>query len=1219
MRIPATLSSCYLIDGQHVIGTQVLQYLFKIRALSANVFQTLGRVVCKTHWDIRMSIRHLPFLFVAAFAFATAGWNGEVVAQGAGRVGSETDLLRNNETRQQLGLSASQIEKLDEAIKGMSPGREFMDPFLKRLADAKDDETRKPIREEMKLATVKAIEENGVKALTILDSRQLKVLRSIYIQQAGGRALSNARIATELGLTDDQKKKLEDVAAQRTAASAALSFDATEDQKSAFKKEWEEKALAVLDDKQRATWAEQGSATAVAATPAASNAAPGVVAPPGDTATMNAGSGPPAGAEVVSSFGGASDSAEGDEVVEEFSFNFRFAPWDQVLQDFAAGAGYTLDLNVVPPGTFSHLDRKQYKANQAMDILNGYLQRKGFALVRKDGFLVCVNVDKGIPPNLIPDVEVDDLVKVENGIHTVGENEIVRMQMQLDRLDTGVMAQEVEQLLGSLGTMTAFTQTGSLIIADTGSNLRRIYNYIELSVKARKLDLVFKPYYLKNMDAEEAEFMLLSQFGMRQGVANVSAGAGRDSRGGPAPTPATAAALQVMSDARTNSLFVTGSPDQHALVEEIIKAIDVSEDPDGNPIGRMANTGPYLRVYKVAGRADQVAQSLNAMMPGVVVNEDGAAGTVHVFATAKQHEQVQEWVRAFSDGGGAAGSVAVIPLSKMDPLTAAATLRNLFISEGAAAPTVETDLYGNRIIVKGTATQIDQIKLVLKDLGEDGTGLKKKGEGGTIRRYSLRGRDPEEFFQYLEKEWMNKEKTSIRVVVPKKSGPIRDLRTPSDKPQPETQPGADRRNGPPAAEDSSTQFRSIRNDGRRESGYFTVSAQQEPASDEVATPVNPPGASSDAQSEIQIVLDGDELLLVSSDEAALDRLEEVMDYLQESIPFRTKWTVFYLQAADATEAADLLKQFIPSSTVASTSASSSSFSLGSMFSPLTDSVSSMTGLNSLGPNPQTLRIIPDVRSNSLFVTGPQALVEDAEIYLEVLDSNNIPESLREMQPRRIEVEHADVEDVATIVRDTFKPYMEPPEGRQQQNNPLAQMFGGGGGGGKGNEPTGVRMTLSVDKQSGALIVSSSEAIFGKVQSLVEELDESSKKSNRTVRVVQLKHSDAKMVQDSLTSLFPRITSAATKTTSSTTNSSSNSNNSQPSPQPATDPFQQMMRGGGSGRGGSTTPFGGGMSPFGGGISPFGGGGGFGRGGGASPFGGGISPFGGGRGGGGGGR
>ena len=1160
-----------------------------------------------------MKLRSLSNSVLLASLISSALIPDLAIGQEASRAGSELDLLRNDEIRKQLGLSTAQEEKLAEAAKAGGTDREAFELFRERMRTAATKEEQTKLREELQQATAKLKEESGSKALSILDSRQLKVLRTLYIQQAGVRALSDARVATELGLTDEQTKLLEGLAKERREASSKVGFDATPEQQEVFRKEWESKYLTVLTDEQKKKWSEQSTAVpgtaVVAAVPGASAAVP--VAPATGMPTTDA---PPAGAEVVSSFGGTADAAGEDQLVEKFSFNFRYAPWDQVLQDFAAGSGYTLDLNQVPPGTFSHIDTKQYNAKQAMDILNGYLQRKGFALVVKDGFMVCVNVDKGIPPNLIPDVAVDDLLKVEQGIRIIGDNEIVRIEIPLEKLDVGVMAQEVEQLLGSLGTMTAFTQTGSLIIADTGSNLRRIKSYVDMSVSRRKGDQIFKAYALTNIDAEEAEFMLLAQFGMRQGVSNVSAGGGR----GPAPTPsAPAAALQVMSDTRTNSLFVTGSPDQHVLVEEIIKAIDISEGPNGEKLTRSGSSGPYLRVYKVSGRADQVAQSITAMMPGVVVNEDGTAGTVHIFATAKQHEQVEEWVRAFSAGTGAGGSVAVIPLSKMDPLTAAATLRNLFISEGTAAPTVETDLYGNRIIVKGTAIQVDQIKQVLKDLGEDGTGLKQKGEGGNIRRYSLRGRDPEEFFQYLEQEWQATERSAIRIVVPKKSGPIKSMITPSDSTTAEEPPAKDTSIGEPTTKASKE-----RSGLKKQTGYFPVTrltdeaaAVQPPASSE------PTDGSEKAQDDIQIVVDGDELLLLSRDEDALDRLEETMDFLQQSIPFRTKWTVFYLQAADATEAAALLEQFIPSSSVTNTT-SSSSFGLSSMFSPITESVSSMTGLSGLGANPQTLRIIPDPRSNSLFVTGPQSLVEEAEGFLEVLDSNNIPESLRDMQPRRIEVQYAEIDDIATMVNETFKPYMEPAGGRQQQQNPLAQMFGGGGGGGKGNEPPGVQMTVSVDRQNSSLVIASSEALFTKVSDMVRESDEAAKKSNRTIRVVQLKHSDATVVQQSLTSLFPRVTSSATRTSSSTTNNSGSGNSGQtgPAQQPATDPFQQMMqdrmrqRGADSGgRGGTQSPFGGGgTSPFGGGrggtggASPFGGG--------ANPFGGGANPFGGGFGG-----
>ena len=1142
-------------------------------------------------------------------------------------VGTELDLLRRDDIRTQLGLTETQAQKIEEAAKAGTISQDFFKPYLEKMK-GKTPEEQSAIREEMKQAVVKAKEEVGLQSLTLLDSRQLKMLRSMYISEAGYRSLTDARVATDLSLTDEQKAQLVELNTARSEAATKLGFSATDEQNAAFKTEWEAKFLAVLNAEQRVMWTSFNAGVVTVQNPGAAisdAAAPG-------TAPMPSGANydtPPPGAQVVSSFGGVADAAEKDQLVEKFTFNFRYAPWEQVLQDFAVSTGYTLDMAQIPNGTFSHIDSQEYNVDQTLDIMNGYLQRKGFALVRKDGFLVCVNVGgDGIPNILVPDVSIEELMaKDESGHYTIGENELVRVQILLKKVDVGVMATEVEALTGPLARMTALTQSGILIISDTGSNLRKINSFLEAAIANVTPDLMFKSYPLINIDAEEAELMLLAQFGMRQGAGaalNVSAAAGNDGRRGPPPTPtAQMTSLKVMSDTRTNSLFVTGSKDDQTLVEEIIKAIDISELPDGTPLTRAGASGPYLRVYKVNGRADQAALSINAMMPGVVVNEDNAASTVHIFGTAKQHQQVSEWVEAFAEGSGAAGSVAVIPLVKMDPLTAAATLRNLFISEGTAAPTVETDLYGNRIIVKGTATQVDQIKQVLKDLGEDGTGVRAQGEGGNIRRYSLRGRDPDEFMQYLLGEWERNETTPIRIVTPSKKGPIRDKLVPSRKSEevsaePQAAPG-----GVPSTTQSEK-----RSGLRKQTGYVVVRRQDETTGEEKSGADSLSGIQTEGDGPldgIKIVVDGDELLLIYEDENALDRLEGTMDFLQQSIPYRTRWTVFYLQASDATEAAALLEQLIPSSSVTDTAASSG-FSLGAMFRPITDSVSNMTGLSGIGQNPQTLRIIPDARSNSLLVTGPQSLVDEAEKLLEVLDSTEIPESLREMQPRQLIVEYADIDDVATMVKESFKPFMEPAGGQQQQNNPLAALMGGGGGGNK-KEPAGIQMTVAVDRQNSRLVISSSEELFSKVESLVQEMDDASKSANRTVRYVQLINSDATMVQNSLTAMFPRVTSSTTKSTSgSTGDSAPRTDSGSNTNQTPTNPF------GGRGGGTGSNPFGGGtggFSPFGGGGgNPFGGGGGnpfgggssFGGGrGGGSPFeggGGGASPFGGGRGGGG---
>ena len=1112
-------------------------------------------------------------------------------AYGQAQVGSELDFLNRADVREKLTLTESQVQKIEEAAKAGKPSLEFIQGWLRKM-EGKTEAEKTQIRKEMAAAVLKGKQDLEQQALDLLDSRQLRLLRSLYVEQAGIRALTDARVAKDLVLTDEQAAKLTELNAGRSEASKQLGFSATEEQKDEFDSEWSTKFMAVLTPEQNAKWNGYHAE--------ASAQAPLAIMSGGATGPLVPSETPPPGAQIVSSFGSSADGAETNQLVESFTFNFRYAPWAQVLQDFAVSTGYTLDMAQTPTGTFSHIDSHVYNVDQTLDIMNGYLQRKGFTLVRKDGFLVCVNISgDGIPNILVPDISLEQLTtKDDSGTYQVGENELVRIQIVLKGVDVGVMAQEVEALTGPLARMTALTQSGILIISDTGGNLRKINTFLKSAMENVEKKLMFKSYPLVNIDAEEAEYMLLAQFGMRQGagaVPNVSAASGRDDRRSPQPVPpAQTSSMKVMSDTRTNSLFVTGSEADHALVEEIIKAIDISELPDGTKLSRTGDSGPFLRVYKVTGRADQAALSINAMMPGVVVNEDNAAGTVHIFGTNKQHLQVAEWVEAFAKGSGAAGSVAVIPLVKMDPLSAAATLRNLFTSEGTSAPTIETDLYGNRIIVKGTSIQVDLIKQVLADLGEDGTGIRAKGEGGTMRRYSLRGRDPAEFMPYLEQEWKNNESVNIRIVVPNRSGPIRDLRTPSQAAPKAIQ----QRDSAPSADPSTTQTQK-RSGLRKQSGYVVVRRQDESAEPEQ----NAADSSSkiDTQSGpfdgVQIVVDGDDLLLLYKDEETLDRLEETMDFLQQSIPYRTRWTVFYLQAADATEAAALLEKMISGSSVTNTAASSG-FSFGAMFRPITDSVSNMTGLSGIGENPQTLRIIPDPRSNSLLVTGPQASVDEAEKLLEVLDSNSIPESLRDMQPRQITVEHADIDSVATMVKEVFKPYMEPAGGQQQQNNPFAALMGGGGGSGK-KETNGVQMTVGVDRSTSTLFISSSEALFQKVEAMVKDQDAAAKSAKPTVRYVQLMNADATMVQNSLSALFPRVTSSAVKTTTSSTSDntprpdSSSSNNSNPS----------------SGRGGTgSNPFGGG-SPF-GGASPFGGG----SSGGFSPFGGGgggASPFGGG--------
>ena len=303
----------------------------------------------------------------------------------------------------------------------------------------------------------------------------------------------------------------------------------------------------------------------------------------------------------------------------------------------------------------------------------------------------------------------------------------------------------------------------------------------------------------------------------------------------------------------------------------------------------------------------------------------------------------------------------------------------------------------------------------------------------------------------------------------------------------------------------------------------------------------------------------------------------------------------------------MIERLFPQSSVSATASDSG----GGLFGELTGGISSlgsslmdMTGINSLGTGPTALQIIPETRSNALFVSGPADQIADVESVLKILDAAELPEQLRQRAPRYITVEHADVNEVAQIVRDVYKEELTSSSrssGRgnsQQGGNPFAMLMGGGGGSSRGGSSRGgsskggVKMTIGVDSRTSALVVSASDALFKQVESLVETLDTAAKDAKRTVRIVTLENTNSSAIQQAVTALLPKASVSTgggssgpstlgqgSRTGSSRTSSRGGSSSDQAARMRA---FMQSR--GGSGRGGST----GGGGSTGRGGSPFGG-------------------------------
>jgi type II secretory pathway component GspD/PulD (secretin) len=316
---------------------------------------------------------------------------------------------------------------------------------------------------------------------------------------------------------------------------------------------------------------------------------------------------------------------------------------------------------------------------------------------------------------------------------------------------------------------------------------------------------------------------------------------------------------------------------------------------------------------------------------------------------------------------------------------------------------------------------------------------------------------------------------------------------------------------------------------------------------------------------ITMVPSGNNLLLTSEDPEALDRMQALAEALSQSAPKRQTWTVFYLRTADATETASMLGNLFPSGSVAQSVDRNSQSMMGSLtggISSLGSSLMDMSGLSSLGAA-STLRIVPEIRSNALYVSGPSDLVRQVEDVLKVLDASELPESLRDRVPRMIAVEHADVTEVAEIIESLYKDYMQAPAaipgGGGGGMNPIAMLMAASGGAGDKTKGRGIRLTIGVDERTNSVVVSSDETLYRQIEALVKTLDQQALEANRTVRIVAVDAAKAMVVQQALGSLVNRVK------VSSTGGGSSN----QPAMQAPQSPFGGMNGGdnGRSGRGG----------------------------------------------------
>jgi type II secretory pathway component GspD/PulD (secretin) len=1001
--------------------------------------------------------------------------------------------------------------------------------------------------------------ESEAQCLALLTPVQQKLLEQVRLSRLGLASLSEEGVAGRLQLSDDQKKQIAGVLDKRKADLQKA------DEKTArtVKAESERALAAILTEKQRAEWDAMSANGAVAgeAAPAITEAKPALP----DTSKNDQEAAKPAKTDektaAASGPGAASPRVELPKHPDKIRFKFRYQPWKEVLDWFAQQADLSLVMDAPPPGTFNYSDDKEFTPTEAIDLLNDVLRTKGYTLVRNERMLMLVNLEDGIPPNLVQTVPLDSLDKR-------GRSELVRVIFDLDRLSPEDAAAEVDKLKGPQTIIVPLTKSRQLSVTDTVAHLRDMRDVIKRVEDPQGLMSGQLRTYSPRYYTPEELLPILRQ------ILEIPEDKSTTPDGG----------LRLAVDAPGKRLLATGKPEKLARLEEILKTIDVPKAGSG---ASDLEGSPQVEVYTINTADPQstlkVMQTLLAGLPDVRMDIDPKTTNLIVLARPSQHATIRAVLDQMQRD---ARQVEVIRLRLVDPQLAVLSINKLFgatgdaAKSGSGAPQVDADPTTRQLLIRGTAGQIAQIREMLRKMGESDSKDTATASMSNMRTIPMSQRSVRSVIDRLEEIWPSvRPANKLRVVTPSSSIPTsRPSESSEGSPIPpqllerlrrgpppprmnreEKGPSAEipQENSPHAVEPSSidslpdVQFspydRTTR--GPRagqihlvadevkitapEAGTVGTSATIPPA----AKPTAPPAAAEKKEPPQIIVVPGPGgITITSEDQEALNDLERLITSLiGGTTGLRPEFTVFYLKHAKAPVVAATLDQIFGGGTLSTTGYDGGG---GTLLGNLAGAALGDTGGGIIGTllNSSTggrvqatgsLKITPDTRLNALIVQANPNDLDTIEQLLKLLDQKDSPEDvLVSPRAKMIQLYNTDASQVAQVVQEVYRDRMVMSSQMQNMQNMgpqqfFQQMFGGGRGGRGGRQQQAdeqPKMSIGVDTRSNSLIVAAPDSLFEEVKQLVEQLDSENLDVNDQVKVVTLHHSSTQAVESALSAL-----------------------------------------------------------------------------------------------------
>ncbi|WP_373650946.1 MULTISPECIES: secretin N-terminal domain-containing protein [unclassified Schlesneria] len=558
-----------------------------------------------------------------------------------------------------------------------------------------------------------------------------------------------------------------------------------------------------------------------------------------------------------------------------------------------------------------------------------------------------------------------------------------------------------------------------------------------------------------------------------------------------------------------NKLIVWAVPEDHAIVEQVVKQFDAVHAPD--------TTIEFYDIQNID--SDSALRLAQAMLQkdsvGTNVSVISGSNQLYVEARAEQHEMIRDGLKRLKTSSEA--GFEVFQLETVDPSSAEVMIRRMFGGSRLSGPVVEPDFASQKLFVRGTKEQIKRIEELLEKMGEKGLSRQEPAGSPTMRVVPFGG-DTSSALKEILRIWPKLRSNELRIIPGSDRGsnlllpgsglkkqpatsdkpvtndvPLGTKPIPAESPKPkllkEQIDGADDQDEEETLEDlgddEGAEEETLKS-GKSAARPITVPRQTTDVVSTQGTVAQVQAQSTEPPAPIVILPREGSVTIFSEDLEALEQFDKLLRVM--SGPQQTTgrgFSVYGLKIAGATQVAETLRQALRSQ--------------------------SGGGFRSGGSGPT---VVADERLNAIIVHGSRADRASIETLLEVLDSADMPDSRAANRPKRVSVKHGSAVQIEQVLRLVYKSQLSTGGGRKELPIPfglapeiaatLQQLNA---------MNSGPVLSLSVDEVTNSIVIMAPAAITEQVASLIHELDEASLTENsRGISIVPLERMNSSKTQ-----------------------------------------------------------------------------------------------------------